>query len=257
MEKALSILVVDDEQPARNRLRELLEDCRSEVPHQVVGEAVNGLQALALIADTPPDLALLDIHMPGMTGIELAGHLQLLETPPAVIFLTAHDQYAVKAFEVNAVDYLLKPVRTARLAAALKKVAASTAPPERRQDLYARLAPGPRRYLSISERSRVQLVPVEEVMFLKADSKYVTVQTAGREYLIEEALNRLEEEFGALFVRIHRSCLVARRLIRGFERAAAEDGEGGEGWAVVLEGWPEKLPVSRRQWPVVKALARA
>jgi two-component system response regulator AlgR len=252
----LRILVVDDEQPARNRLRELLEDCRAEVPHQVVGEAANGLQALALVSDTAPDLALLDIHMPGMTGIELAGHLQLLEKPPAVIFLTAHDQYAVKAFEVNAVDYLLKPVRTARLAAALKKIAGSTMSPEREQGLYARLDPNPRRYLSISERGRVQLVPVTDVMFLKADSKYVTVQTPEREYLIEEPLNRLEEEFGALFVRIHRSCLVARSRIRGFERTAGEDGEGGEGWAVVLEGWPEKLAVSRRQWPIVKTLLR-
>lgn len=253
MEEALRILVVDDEQPARNRLRELLEDCRGEVPHQVVGEAANGLQALGMVADTSPDVALLDIHMPGMTGIELASHLQLLEKPPAVIFLTAHDQYAVKAFEVNAVDYLLKPVRTARLAAALKKIAASAAPQSPAQGLYARLDPNPRRYLSINERGRVQLVPVAEVMFLKADSKYVTVQTPGREYLIEEALNRLEEEFGALFVRIHRSCLVARRLIRGFERVAGAEGEA-EGWAVVLEGWPEKLPVSRRQWTVVKAL---
>ena len=253
----LRILVVDDEQPARNRLRELLADCRAEVPHCVIGEAANGLQALALIEETAPNLALLDIHMPGMTGIELASHLQLLDKPPAVIFLTAHDQYAVNAFEVNAVDYLLKPVRTPRLAAALKKIASGSMPQGeagREQGLYAKLDPGPRRYLSITERGRVQLVPVAEVLFLKADSKYVTVRTAEREYLIEEPLNRLEEEFGALFVRIHRSCLVARRFIRGFERAA---GEEGEGWAVVLEGWPEKLPVSRRQWPVVKATIRA
>jgi len=174
-----------------------------------------------------------------------------------VIFLTAHDQYAVNAFEVNAVDYLLKPVRTPRLAAALKKIVAGAAIQSgaaREQGLYARLDPAPRRYLSITERGRVQLVPLAEVLFLKADSKYVTVRTANREYLIEEPLNRLEEEFGALFVRIHRSCLVSRRLIRGFERAA---GEEGEGWAVVLEGWPERLPVSRRQWPVVKAIVRA
>jgi two-component system response regulator AlgR len=255
MERTLRILIVDDEQPARSRLRELLEDCRAEVPHQVAGEAVNGLQALALVTDTAPDVLLLDIHMPGMSGIELAGHLQRLERPPAVIFLTAHDQYAVKAFEVNALDYLLKPVRAARLAAALKKVAA-TSPALREPELYARLEAGPRRYLSISERGRLQLVPVAEVMFIKADSKYVTVRTAEREYLMEEALNRLEEEFGALFVRVHRSCLVARRLIRGFERVAGTDGEGGEGWAVVLEGWPEKLPVSRRQWPIVKALIK-
>ena len=143
------------------------------------------------------------------------------------------------------------------LRAALKKIASGSTPQSegaREQGLYSKLDPGPRRYLSITERGKVQLVPVAEVLFLKADSKYVTVRTAEREYLIEDPLNRLEEEFGALFVRIHRSCLVARRFIRGFERAASEEGEG---WAVMLEGWPEKLPVSRRQWPVVKAIIRA
>jgi len=247
---ALRILIVDDEQPARSRLRELLEDCRSEVPHEIVGEAGNGIEALEQLPEARPDVALVDIHMPGMTGIELASHMQVLEHPPSVIFATAHNQYAVEAFELNAVDYLLKPVRAIRLAAALKKVSGGN---NLSREALSRLDPQPRRHFAVAERGRVRLVPVAEVLFLKADLKYVAVQTRETEYLIEEPLSRLEEEFGGLFIRIHRSCLVARRLIRGFERAADEEGEG---WAVVLDGWPEKLAVSRRQWPAVKAIIR-
>ena len=125
----LRILIVDDELPARNRMRELLEDCRGEVPNVMVGEAANGLAALDAVATEKPDVVLVDIHMPGMSGIELAGHLQVLDSPPAVVFVTAHDQYAVDAFEVNAIDYLLKPVRAARLVVALKKSAVAVAGP--------------------------------------------------------------------------------------------------------------------------------
>jgi two-component system response regulator AlgR len=168
-----------------------------------------------------------------------------------VIFATAHNQYAVEAFEVNAIDYLLKPVRAARLAAALKKIGGSRMPAGLSRETLTRLDPQPRRHFSIAERGKVKLVPVVDVLFLKADLKYVVVRTREAEHLIEEPLSRLEEEFGGVFIRIHRSCLVARHLIRGFERVTGEDGEG---WAVVLEGWPEKLSVSRRQWPGVKAI---
>lgn len=253
----LRVLIVDDELPARNRMRELLEDCRGEVPNTVAGEAGNGLAALDAIATVKPDVVLVDIHMPGMSGIELASHLQVLEHPPAVVFVTAHDQYAVDAFEVNAVDYLLKPVRAARLLVALKKIGSGGGRPAR--EVLAQLDNQPRRHFSVAERGRVQLVPVNDVLFLKADLKYVAVRTREREYLIEESLSRLEEEFGDVFMRIHRGCLVARRLIRGFERisSGADQAGEGEGWAVVLEGWPEKLAVSRRQWPLVKAMIKA
>ena len=253
----LRVLIIDDELPARNRLRELLEDCRGEVPNLVVGEAGNGLAALDAVATDSPDVVLVDIHMPGMSGIELASHLQVLEHPPAVVFVTAYDQYAIDAFEVNAVDYLLKPVRVARLVIALKKLAGGGGRPGR--DVLSHLDSQSRRHFSVAERGRVQLVPVNDVLFLKADLKYVAVRTREREYLIEEPLSRLEEEFGDVFMRIHRSCLVARRLIRGFERIAssADQAGEGEGWAVVLEGWPEKLAVSRRQWPLVKAMIKA
>ena len=254
MSEPLRILIVDDEAPARERLREILADCSADVPSRVVGEAAGGVQALALIPDCQAQLALVDIHMPGMSGIEFARHLQVLENPPGVIFVTAHDQYAVQAFEVNAIDYLLKPVRRARLTAALARFAGSGGP-EREQ--LARADPGPRRYFSSAERGRVHLIPVQEVLFLKAELKYVTVHTREREFLIEDSLNQIEQESGGRFVRVHRNCLVAADLIRGAERvrSGADDEEGGQ-WAVRLEGYAEPISVSRRQWSVIKPLVK-
>src|SRR6185436_4222421 len=146
-------------------------------------------------------------------------------------------------FELNALDYLLKPVRATRLAAALKKAASVGAP---RRDQLARAAGGPREYLSVAERHRIVLVPVRDIVFLRAEQKYVTVRTREREHLIEESLVALEKEFcdddaSHAFVRIHRNCLVARTAIRGFERTGG--GEEEAHWQVVLDGVPERLPV--------------
>jgi len=246
----IRVVIVDDEQPARSRLRELLEDCRAELPHSVAGEAANGMEGLQVAAAVEADVVLVDIHMPEMSGIEFARHLQVLERPPAVIFVTAHDQYAVEAFEVNALDYLTKPVRAVRLLAALKK-ATNGARPTRA--VLESIDPAPRRHFSVAERGRVTLVPVSEVIYLRAELKYVTLRTRDREHLVEEALTQIEQEFGSVFVRIHRNCLVARRLIRGFERGPETEGDAG--WSVVLEGLDERLPVSRRQWAQVKSLA--
>jgi two-component system, LytTR family, response regulator AlgR len=248
---ALRVVIVDDERPARNRLRELLEDCRGELPHVLAGDAATGIEGLEVVAAAGADVALVDIHMPGMSGIEFARHLQVLERPPAVIFVTAHDQYAVQAFEVNAVDYLTKPVRAARLLAALKKAAGGA---RVARGVLERIDPAPRRHLSVAERGRVTLVPVSEVIYLRAELKYITVHTRAREYLIEESLTQLEQEFAGVFVRIHRNCLVAQRLIRGFERAPEIEGDAG--WSVVLEGCEQKLPVSRRQWGQVRAMVK-
>lgn len=245
----LRVVIVDDEQPARSRLRELLEDCRSEMPHLVAGEAANGVEGLEVVATAGADVVLVDIQMPEMSGIEFARHLQLLEQPPAVIFVTAHDQYAIEAFEVNALDYLTKPVRTARLLSALKKAANAA---RLARTVLESIDPAPRRYLSVAERGRVTLVPVSEIVYLRAELKYVTVRTRSREYLVEESLAQLEQEFGDVFVRIHRNCLVARRSILGVERADEIEGEAG--WSVLLDGCGEKLPVSRRQWAQVKSL---
>jgi two-component system response regulator AlgR len=246
----LRIVVVDDEEPARNRLRELLDDCRAELPHQIVGEAANGVEGLRTVAEGKADAVLVDIQMPEMSGMEFARHLLVMEAPPAVIFVTAHDRYAVEAFEVNAIDYLTKPVRAPRLLAALKKAAAGA---RLARGVLERIDPAPRRYLSVAERGRMTLVPVQEIVYLKAEQKYVTVYTRTSAHLVEESLAQLEQEFGSIFVRIHRNCLVARRLIRGFERASETEGEIG--WAVILEGCDEKLPVSRRLWTQVKSLA--
>ena len=246
----LKILLVDDEPLARDRLRVLLGDLAVQRATEVVGEAANGLEALAVIRQHSVDVVLADIRMPGMDGIELASHLGRLEKPPAVIFTTAYDNYAVQAFDLNAIDYLLKPVRAQRLLAALQKVPGS--PLER--DVLAGIGQGVRgggrSHLSCHERGRLLLVPVGEVLYFRADLKYVTARTVEREYLLDESLTQLESEFGALFLRLHRAVLVAPAALAGFEKAAGDDAEA-YGWAL-LRGVPEKLPVSRRQWAAAK-----
>jgi two-component system response regulator AlgR len=242
----LRIFIADDEEPARERLRVLLGDIAHEQPARVVGEARHGMEAVELIPGSGAQIVLLDIQMPGMGGLEVARHLGRLEEPPRVVFVTAHDRHAVEAFELNELDYLLKPVRAERLAAALKK--ASVPEPER----LAKAAQSAREYLSVAERQRIVLVPVREILYLRAEQKYVTVRTRSREHLVEEPLVSLEREFAGRFVRIHRNCLVARAAIRGFERAPGEEEEPH--WLVVLEGLEERLPVSRRQWPALREI---
>jgi len=239
------ILVADDEAPARSRLRDLLDDCRAEFPLVLVDEARNGREALEIVHREKVDIVLLDIRMPGMDGMEAARHLAGLARPPAIIFTTAFDAYALKAFEVNAIDYLLKPIRAGRLLAALRKARAAVPGPA----ALAAAATQPRKHLCIPERGRIHLVAVAEVLYLRAEQKYVTVRTAGGEFLLEESLTRLEEEFGPVFVRIHRNCLVAREAIAGFERHADESESG---WTAVIRGTGERLAVSRRQQHVVK-----
>jgi two-component system response regulator AlgR len=250
---SVRIFIADDEAPARERLKELLHDIAAELPTEVVGEARHGLEAIELLPGSGAQVLLLDIEMPGMRGLEVARHLAGLDAGPAVIFVTAHDRHAVEAFELNALDYLLKPVRAQRLAAALKK-AAGGRPPTREQLAQTQSAhlSQSREYLSVTERHRIVLVPVRDIVFLRAEQKYVTLRTRGRTYLIEEPLIALEREFANRFVRIHRNCLVAREAIRGFERAAPSNDEPH--WLVVLEGIDERLPVSRRQWPMLREL---
>jgi two-component system response regulator AlgR len=240
----IKVFIVDDEEPARERLKELLGDIAAQVPTAVAGEARNGMEAIERFPQSGAQVLLLDIQMPGIGGLEVARHLSALEPPPEVVFVTAHDRHAVEAFELNALDYLLKPVRAERLAAALKKASS----PARAQ--LEKASAAPREYLSVAERNRIALVPVREILFLRAEQKYVTVRTRAREHLIEEALIALEREFADTFVRIHRNCLVARAAIRGFERTGGGDDEPH--WQVVVDGLDERLPVSRRQWPLVK-----
>ena len=267
MMPSIKCLVVDDEAPARRRLIELLGDCASEVPHSIVAEAAQGFEALACVEEYAPDLVFLDMQMPRMSGLEVARHLASLPKPPACVFVTAHDEYAVQAFEVNALDYLMKPVRTERLLAALKKAVAQRdaaksnpfADGHALAETLARLPGAARKHFAIAERGRLSLVPISEVLYLRAELKYVTVRTAAKEYLLEESLVTLEEEFTDIFVRVHRNALIAKRAIKGFEKGhdPSEDGDGDAvTWQVILEGIPDRLAVSRRQWAVVKAMVK-
>ncbi len=237
----LRALIVDDEAPARRRLRDVLADCASACPVTVVGEAADGLSALSYLERGDIDLVLLDIRMPGMDGIECAGHIQKLDSAPAVIFITAYDAYACQAFELNAIDYLLKPVRAERLLRALEKAHKLS---EAAVQALRAAHPKARTHLSVNEKGRIVLIPLEEILYLKAELKYVTIRTRAREFLLEESLSRLEEEFGEHFLRIHRNCLVARARIREVGKLPGAD----DGHFLRLEGLDEQLHVSRRQY---------
>ena len=240
----LRVLIVDDEALARARLRTLLAECR-EPPALVAGEAANAADAMSLLARQRFDVALLDIHLPGADGMQLAAALRDVPAPPAVVFVTAHTDYAVQAFDIAAADYLTKPVRLERLQAALQKVK-RLAPVDQ--------APEPdfdQKWLLISERGRTLRVPVADVLYLRAELKYVTVRTAAASHVLDGSLSQLEERFAERFVRIHRNALVARHAMRALVRHV--DVEEGEGWAVQLAGVDEVLAVSRRQLSAVRA----
>lgn len=241
----LNVLVVDDEALARARLRTLLEDCIAPAAH-CVAEAANAAQAVAWLQHHPVDVALVDIHMPGADGLALAQTLRALPNPPAVVFVTAHLEHAVQAFELEAVDYLTKPVRLERLQVALQKVERLA---QRGQGLEPDLI---EKVLVIHERGRTERVPLSQVLYLKAELKYVTVRTAAKSFILEGALSELEEKYSDQFMRIHRNALVARRAVRALEKHY--DAEEGEGWAVRLNGVPELLFVSRRQLAAVRGL---
>jgi two-component system response regulator AlgR len=239
----LNILIADDEAPARNRMRDLLGDIENVA---LVAEAKNGKEAIDLALQTKPDLMLLDIRMPLMDGIEAAQHAQKLEPKPHIIFTTAFDAYAIKAFDLNAIDYLLKPIRLERLQTAINK--AHALQPNIHKALMA--LKKARTHLSIHERGRVLLVPIETIIYLRAELKYVTVRTAEREYLIEESLTNLEAEFGERFIRLHRNCLVAPQFIAGYEKRLNTDNE--QQWVAILKNIPETVAISRRQQHLVR-----
>ena len=243
----LAVFIVDDESPARHRIKELLNDCNLQLPLELIGEASNGRDALEQLAEKHADVVLVDIRMPQMDGIELARHLNKLDTPPVIIFTTAYDNYAIQAFEQHAIDYLLKPIRLGRLFEALTRARAAV---PIKSEILQELTPEPRKNLSIQERGRVLLIPIEKILYLRAELKYITVRTAEREYLAEEPLGALEKEFSARFVRIHRNCLVAKDEIESFEKMGDEGDELH--WTVKLKGLEERLPISRRQQFIVK-----
>lgn len=241
----LKVLLVDDELLARSRLRTLLADCSAPAA-SVEAEAANATQAIEWLQRQQFDVALIDIHMPGADGLTLARTLRTLPKPPAIVFVTAHAEHAVQAFELEALDYLTKPVRLERLQQALQKVA---------RLVHSAPAPGPavpEEAVIIQERGRTERVPLSEVLYLKAELKYITVRTQARSYLLEASLSELEARYPTRFLRIHRNALVARHAVRALERH--DDAQEGEGWAVRLAGIDELLLVSRRQLTAVREL---
>ena len=249
----IRVLVVDDEPLARLRLRQLVAEC-PEPRAEVAGEAADAAQALAWLGAHRCDVLLLDIQMPGADGTRLAAALRdgaLAPPLPAVVFVTAHAEHALRAFELEALDYLTKPVRRERLQAALQRVA---------QRLAAAPAPAAAAadepVLVVNDRGRVTRVPVAEVLYLKAELKYVTLRTARQTHVLDEPLAELEERLGERFLRVHRNALVARHAVRALERrtiAGEGDEDSGETWAVRLDGLPEEwLAVSRRQLGAVR-----
>ena len=275
----MNILIVDDEALARSRLRTLLSDLNAAAgSHNAaalhsVSEAANAAEALACLATTSGrgwDLVLLDIHMPGQDGLALAHQLRTLAFAPAIVFVTAHTDHALSAFELDAIDYLTKPVRRERLQQALVKaqrarqampsalsaagIAGETGAASAVTGMASAAVPAPAppagETLLIQDRGRTERLPLAEVLYFKAEQKYVTVRTAARSYVLDGALSELEARHGAQFMRIHRNALVARRAVRALERH--HDPEEGEGWAVRLQGLAELLMVSRRQVAAVR-----
>lgn len=230
----MKIVIVDDEPLARERLRSLLE---AEADIEIVAEAGDGHAALHACAEHAPDLVLLDIAMPGIDGLEAARHLAAFEPRPAVVFCTAFDAHALSAFDAQAIDYLVKPVRAERLAAALDRVRTFAAGREHAGDAHGS---GERTHLCARMRGSLRLIPVDDVHYLQAEEKYVVVHHARGEDLIEESLKSLEEEFDDRFVRIHRNCLVARHELVELKRSA-----DGHVHAILRHG-EHPLEVSRR-----------
>ena len=238
----MKILIVDDEPLARSRLKDLLEDISG---HELVGEADNGRDAIDATNQLSPDVVLLDINMPEMGGLEAAIHMSKIKHPPSVIFTTAYSEHALEAFDANAIDYLLKPIRRARLEQALNK-----AQPLMPEQLNATATDNQqtRKHISAHYRGGIKLVPIEEIIYFQSDNKYVAAHYLNGEILIEESLKNLEQEFVDSFTRIHRNSLVANTFIESLEKI------GENQYHLRLRGCDRRLEVSRRQLPNVRKL---
>jgi two-component system response regulator AlgR len=245
----LRVLIVDDEALARLRLAQLVESSARDggPPARVVGEAGDARAALQWLAANGADLVLLDIQMPGVDGLALAAQLRALTPAPQLVFVTAHAGHALQAFELSAVDYLTKPVRRERLHAALDRAARLVQAGSLVKDQPV---------IVVTERGGLLRVPLAEVLYLKAEMKYVTVRTAQRSYVVDDSLTELEPRLGEGFLRVHRNAIVARAAVQALERRVVEgaiDGaEAGEGWAVQVRAVDEWLAVSRRQLGAVR-----
>ena len=245
----MKALIVDDEPLARARLRELLK-AHDDITD--VFEAEHGARALEIAVATAIDLVLLDIRMPVMDGLEAALHFARFDPAPAVVFCTAYEEHALAAFEAHAVDYLLKPVKRERLSAALERARKFIGTPAGPTQITAAVASlkTKRTQLAARVRGELRLIPIADVLYLQADTKYVEVHSAKEMLLIEDSLVQLEEEFSDIFVRIHRNCLVAKSAISGLAKSA--QGEV----AITLKNRPDKLEVSRRNVAQVRKLIK-
>lgn len=237
----MKIVIADDEAPARNRLRDLLEEIGT--PFQVVAEAATGVEALEQCSGREVDLVLMDIRMPEMDGLEAALRLAQGDAPPAVIFVTAYEEHALAAFESSAVDYLLKPIRRRRLQQALSKADSLTRPQMQAVEKLQQTDP---EYISANYRGGVQRIPLDDVIFFRADQKYVTLCHTGGEVLLEEALKTLEQQYAGRFMRIHRNAIVNKARLLGLEKRV--DGKA----AVVLADTEQRLEISRRHQAEVR-----
>ena len=233
----MRILIVDDESLARDRIKRILLE---QNEHEVLGEASNGQEALQKIEALHPDVVLLDIRMPGIDGLEVARHLVGMDEPPAVIFTTAYDEYALEAFKVHAVDYLLKPVRPERLSEALQKALKPNKVQWKSLNRKEDGTPKARTHISSRTRRGIVLVPISDIYYFRAEHKYVTVRHKEGEVLIEDTLKELETEFGERFLRVHRNCLVSMEHIQALEKNSSGQP------CIRLRGVEETLDVSRR-----------
>ena len=237
----MNVLIVDDEQLARQRLRKMLS---VNSAYQIIGEAETGEDALRKTQSSHPDVVLMDIRMPGMDGIEAASYINRMDKPPAIIFTTAFSDHALNAFETHAIDYLLKPIKQSRLKAALE--AAKRMNKAQLSQLREEKASAVRGKICIKNRGSLELIPIEEIIYFKADQKYVTLRTADQEYLIEESLKALEDEFSSQFIRIHRNALVAQHMLHGLTKN--KDGQS----CITFSEIDDLLEVSRRHLPLIR-----
>jgi two-component system response regulator AlgR len=243
----MKILIIDDEQLARERLRQVIAELG--VASAII-EGSNGAQALDICQSEQPDIVLLDIRMPGMDGIEAAKHIMKLDTPPAIIFTTAYDQYALSAFDTHAVDYLLKPIRKERLQEALESAKRLTKVQMESLNVSGQGQPQ-RKNISARLGGELRLIPVEDIRYFLAEHKYVTVRYGEGTVLIEESLRSLEDEFTGIFLRIHRNALVAMKDIVSLEK----DRSGGH--RISLRDIEDSLEVSRRHLPNVRKVMKS
>ena len=241
----MRILIVDDEHLARDRLTRMVGQFGAA---EVVGEAANGLEAVQEAHDKKPDVVLLDIRMPAMDGIETARHLAAFDEPPAVIFCTAYEEHAIEAFDVQAVGYLVKPVRKERLREALDK--ARRVNRAQLAELAARDSSA-RSHISVRTHKGIELIAVDDIRYFQADQKYVSVGLVDQELIIDEPLRELEAEFGERFLRVHRNAIVAVRHLEALERIADNQ------YQIRLKGVANALDVSRRHLAAVRKFIKA